>query len=115
MYIYSTISTDVDYQITGTTFRVTGKANVANQKIITPLGVATKATAEEVAELKKNHVFQLHLENGFLSISDHKEDAEKVAADMQARDKSAPDTEGDMLLDSEVEEVKGVTIKKKQQ
>lgn len=113
MYIYSTISADVDYQTSAGTIRISGKANVANTKIITPSGIATKVTAEDFAALKGNHVFALHMENGFITVSEGKGDAEKVAADMTTRDKSAPDTENDMLLDSETTDVQGTTITKK--
>lgn len=114
MYVYSTISADVDYAVDDEkVIRIAGKANVANRNIITPRGMATKVTDEQVAALKKNHVFQLHLENGFLTIEKSKEDPEKVAASMQGRDKSAPDTTEDMLLKGDVEDVEGTVVKGK--
>lgn len=113
MYIYSTLSADVNYTIGDRKFAVAGKANVANRNIITPRGMVTKATAEEVAELKKNRIFALHLKNGFLTIEDRQHDVEKVASSMEARDKSAPDTENDLMLDAEVESVEGTTVKRK--
>ena len=114
MYIYSTISADVDYQTEAGTIRIAGKANVANSNIITPRGMATKVTAEQYAALQKNHVFALQKENGFLTAENHKEDADKVAANMQGRDKSAPDTTEDMLLGGDVDAVDGTVIKKKE-
>lgn len=115
MYIYSTISADVDYQTEHGNIRVNGQANIANRNFITPRGVATKVTDEQFAELKKNHVFQLHMENGFISAERHREDADKVASNMTGRDKSAPDTPETMLLDGDVEEVKGTVIKRRRQ
>ena len=100
--------------VTGGTIRIAGKANVANSNIITPRGMATKVTAEQYAALQKNHVFALQKENGFLTAEQHKEDAEKVAANMQGRDKSAPDTTEDMLLGGDVDAVDGTVIKKKE-
>lgn len=113
MYIYSTISADVDYATASGNIRIAGKANVANRNIITPRGVATKITDEQYAELKKNRVFALHSDNGFLTAEKSKADPEKVASDMQSRDKSAPDTTEDMLLDGETEAVEGTVIKRK--
>ena len=114
MYIYSTISADVDYTTDAGVIRIAGKANVANSNIITPRGMASKVTDEQYAALKKNHVFQMHAENGFLTAEIHKEDPEKVAANMQGRDKSAPDTTEDMLLGGDVDAVDGTVIKKKE-
>ncbi len=114
MYVYSTISADVDYTCENdVVIRIAGKANVANRNIITPRGMVTKVTDEQLAELKKNHVFQLHLENGFLTIEKSKADRDKVASDMTGRDKSAPDTTEDMLLKGDVEDVEGTVVKGK--
>ena len=114
MYIYSTISADVDYQTEVGTIRIAGRANVANSNIITPRGMATKITAEQYAALQKNHVFALQKENGFLTAENYKEDAEKVAANMVGRDDSAPDTTEDMLLNADVADVEGTVIKRKE-
>lgn len=58
----------------------------------TPRGRVTEISDEQYAQLKDNHVFQLHKENGFISVENRKEDPEKVATNMEASDKSAPDT-----------------------
>lgn len=114
MYIYSTISADVDYAVDDDkVIRIAGKANVANRNIITPRGMVTQVTDEQVAALKKNHVFKIHLDNGFLTIEKSKAEPEKVAANMTGRDKSAPDTTEDMLLKGDVEDVDGTVIKGK--
>lgn len=115
MYIYSTISADVNYSVeSGDKILIAGKANVANRNIITPRGTMTRVTDEQIALLKRNHVFQKHLENGFLTIESKKGEADKVASNMTPRDTSAPDTGNDMLMDDDIEEVKGTTIKRKQ-
>lgn len=108
IYVYSTLSNDQRY----TTYRgvsggapqpaqsifIAGKANVSNRNFITPLGVVTEVTAEQLAELRRNEVFRLHETNGHLSISQTHTDPEKVAASMEGRDASAP------LVDQDFEE-----------
>lgn len=61
-----------------------------NDRFITPLGVATEVSKEELALLEKNPVFQMHKENGYIIVQDKKADAEKVASNMQGNDGSAP-------------------------
>lgn len=110
-YVYSTLSNDNNYG--GVLIR--GKANVANKNIITPLGVATKVDGSQLEVLKASHVFNLHQENGFITVEKFKEDADKVASDMTGRDASAPETpETLMLKDKTVESVEGTNVKHKQ-
>jgi len=100
LYVFSTLSNDqkyVSYETTSSGLQVekgfveiVGGANVANKNVITPRGVATKVTAEQLEQLRKNHVFQQHEHNGFITISEGKADADEVAADMTGRDESAP-------------------------
>src|SRR6059058_692352 len=47
---------------------VKGGAGVANDRVITPRGVATMVTEEDVALLQRNSVFKLHMDNGFVTI-----------------------------------------------
>lgn len=105
LYVYSTLSNDQSY----TTYSdvaggvpqkshaifIAGKANVANAHFITPLGMVTEVTAEQLAELRRNPVFRLHEQNGHLSVSQAKADPEHVAASMQGRDASAQLVEQD--------------------
>ncbi|AZD85004.1 hypothetical protein C4K14_2170 [Pseudomonas chlororaphis subsp. aureofaciens] len=105
IYLYSTLSNDQSYtsyqQVDGgapqpvSSILVHGKANVSTKQFVTPRGTATEVTAEQLAELRTNDVFKLHVKNGFITISQAKEDAEKVAADMTGRDQSAPLVEQD--------------------
>lgn len=76
---------------------VEGGAGVANNKsLITPQGVVTEVSAEQLDQLKKVELFQTHMENGYLTILDKKPaDVESVAADMQRGDGSAPLTHAD--------------------
>lgn len=100
LYVYSTLSCDVTYQnhVSGANdmpvvvaeVRVMGGAGVANDRLITPQGVATSITEQDAEALRNNPVFRLHEENGFVRIEAKKIDIEKVVADMTARDESAP-------------------------
>lgn len=107
IYVYSTLSNDQQYtQYAGKadnnlapnvehSILIAGKANVTNKHFITPRGMVTEVTAEDLAILKKNELFKIHEANGFITYSESKEDAEKVAAVMEGRDKSAPLVEQD--------------------
>ena len=110
-YVYSTLSNDNRYG----DVLINGKANVANKNVITPLGVVTRITSAQLDECKSYPVFQLHLDNGYLTVEKHKEDADLVASDMTGRDASAPETpETLMLNDSDVESVEGTHVTRKQ-
>jgi hypothetical protein len=105
IYVYSTLSSDQLYTsythgpnglaIPNGEIFISGKANVMDKHFITRLGVATKITAEQLVELKKNDLFNLHVKNGFIKYDKAEADAEVVAADMQGRDQSAPLVEQD--------------------
>lgn len=107
LYIYSTLSNDQAYTSYGQkvadgvapktehVILIAGKANVSTKHFITPLGAVTKISAEDYAILKQNPMFQIHKENGYITVSEAKDDADKVAASMQGRDKSAPLVEED--------------------
>lgn len=102
--IFSTLSNDQSYTFYkkegGSTnversIFIAGKANVANKHLITPSGMATSVSDEDYADLQNNEVFNLHVKNGFLSVSKVKADPEKVAKGMTSKDESAPKTEKD--------------------
>lgn len=100
IYVYSTLTADQMYANYGSSangvpvltskIAIQGGANLMGKNLITPHGVVTPVSAEDLAELRKNEVFKLHLANGFLKISEAKADADDVAADMETRDQSAP-------------------------
>jgi hypothetical protein len=105
-YIYSTASTHVEYVKYGPTpqggvpaierkVAVRGGANVANKHVITPRGVVTPVTAEDLAFLYSNEQFCKDLRTGFLTVESVKEDPDTVARDMNPRDGSAPATPRD--------------------
>ena len=74
---------------------IKGGANVANKHIVTPRGVVTEVSDSDLALLMKDPHFQQHMKAGFLSVEDHKVSANKVAKDMEPKDKSAPRTPED--------------------
>lgn len=94
IYIYSTLSNDQRYQLKdGRSVLVAGKANVANKQLITPKGMATAISEDEFNLLQENIVFKAHSNNGFVSASHDKQDAEAFASrNLEASDKSAQDT-----------------------
>lgn len=99
-YVYSTLSANMDY--TGWVdgggdlprvewaVRIGGHANVANKHFDTPRGVITGISSEELELLKSNPIFLMHEKNGFITVEQSNEDIEKVVADMEGRDQSAP-------------------------
>lgn len=104
-YVYSTLSADQEYTayreggadlpITAGSVFIKGGANVADKRLHTPYGVVTEVDGDQLAALESNHVFQLHKANGFIRVSDKREDPEVVAADMEGRSPDAPLVDGD--------------------
>lgn len=90
-----------------------GGANVADRAIITPRGVVTEVSDEELALLKENKLFNTHCENGFITIETKKVDVEKVTPDMEARDGSAPLTPGDFEVEGKAAPSTGKASAKK--
>lgn len=75
---------------------VAGGANVANRKLVTPQGVVTKVSEDDLAVLEANEVFQLHKANGFITVSKSKpSDPDAAAASQEQRDAAAPLVAGD--------------------
>lgn len=108
-FVYSTLSTDVFYvpyhekldqndmpiaeKDAGVLIK--GGANVATKHLVTPKGVVTTVSDEQLEMLEKNDLFQLHKKNGFIIVDTSKVDPEVRAADMEQRDDSAPATPND--------------------
>ncbi|HLV82422.1 MAG TPA: hypothetical protein VKY62_01455 [Devosia sp.] len=115
VYVYSTLSCDQIYTNSQHTasgvptaaskILIKGGANLMTKAMVTPRGVVTKITAEELQVLRANEVFKLHMANGFITISEAKADADVVAADMTGRDQSAPivEQDGDIPLPASAE------------
>jgi hypothetical protein len=107
LYVYSTLSASVRYAasepggadvpVPTDGILIGGGTNVANKNLITPRGaVITEVSPEQLQRLRDDEVFKLHEANGFVTVSDHLEDGEKVAGSgMETRDASAPLTPED--------------------
>jgi len=104
-YVYSTLSCDNEYrgykkgggdipQVEAHVL-IKGGAGIANRNIITPRGVATEVTKEELIILEANEQFQLHVKNGFIMVESKRSEADEVAKNMTKKDKSAPATPDD--------------------
>lgn len=76
---------------------IKGGAGVANDRLITPLGIATEIPEEMLAKLELNPDFRRHKKNGFIVVRDRRGDPDKIATDMNARDLSKPLTPADYL------------------
>lgn len=107
-YIVSTLSAPVTYTFYGALsgnmkkvikeITINGGANVANKRtLVTPSGVPTQVSADELEMLKKHPVFKKHEASGHVKIvnTGYQEEAEKAAKDMAEKDTSAPRTPKD--------------------
>ena len=105
VYVFSTLANDQlytnwlqggnDLPIKGHSVLIKGGTGVANDRLITPLGVSTEITDYDLEELKKNPSFLDHEKNGFITVRNKKAETEKVASDMNLKDESAPMTNSD--------------------
>ncbi len=100
IYVYSTLTSGQSYTIYAPehngvprileTISINGGANLASKQLITPLGVRTEITEEQLEKLKENRLFKMHVEGGFIKTMKIKTDPEKVVPDLESRDRSAP-------------------------
>lgn len=98
-YVYSTLTAPQEYtdwqMMDGgvntiiRSIRIEGGHGVINKHFITPQGVATQVTEEELAFLQNNYSFKEHMKNGFIVVDKKKSDTERVVRDMKARDGSS--------------------------
>lgn len=105
-YVFSTLANDQNYtfwakgggdiQIEERRIFVAGGTGVANDRLITPIGTATEISVDDIVHLENHPVFKMHKENGYVTIQRTSADPEKVAADMNLKDESAPLTDSDM-------------------
>jgi len=103
LYVYCTLTSDQRYtnwrkgendipSEIGSVF-IKGGAGVANDRLVTPRGVVTAITADDLKLLEANDDFKLHKKNGFVEVSQSLADADEVAAEMAGFDLSTPLTE----------------------
>lgn len=104
-YVFSTLANDqlytnwiqggADLPVKGHQVLINGGTGVANDRLITPMGVCTEISEYDLEELQRNKVFKDHEAKGFLVVRAKNADAEKVASDMNLDDESAPLTDAD--------------------
>lgn len=104
-YVFSTLTNDQAYTNwnhggndvakRGKTVLIKGGANRADKNFLTPKGVVTKVTDEELEFLKGIRVFKIHVEKGFIKYEKAQKNVDKVSEDMSSKDASAPLKDGD--------------------
>lgn len=107
LYVTSTLGQDVhytDYRPGGADLPQKGEgvtiyggtAVMDSKRLVTPQGVVTSITPEDLEILERNNVFQQHRDNGFVTVSDVNRDPEvTVAGGMEQKDNSAQLTKHD--------------------
>ncbi len=108
-YVYSTLSCDQGYAIydkgaegmpiLNRVIFINGKANITNKVLVTPRGVATEVSDDDLETLNKDYHFSEHVRLGFISFDSKKFDADEVSKDMTKQDKSAPKTKDELEND----------------
>lgn len=108
-YVYCTLANDQRYierdknrNVVATVF-IAGKANVPNKHMLTARGVSTEVTDEQLSVLRKNKVFKLHEQNGYITVDARKADANKVSDSMNGNDPSQPDTSERLVAEKKPE------------
>ncbi len=104
-YVYSTLTASTDYCVwmpggndlptAGRSIVIKGGTGIAikgatSKDFITPYGIVTQVTDEELALLEADDAFKLHVKRGYIRVERTKIDPEKVAANMASRDGSSP-------------------------
>jgi hypothetical protein len=74
---------------------IAGGHGVATKNLVTPKGVATRVSEEDLEFLLKNKSFQKHVKAGFMTHDKNKVDPEKKVANMSKADGCAPLTPND--------------------
>lgn len=117
-YAVSTLTNDVEYPVYGPlipgaarvierSIVIKGKAGLPNKHLLTPRGVVTPVTDEDIAALETNPVYLAHFQNGWVTIEKmDPRDADKVAADQNEKDGSAQKTAEDLAADGKAAKVK---------
>jgi hypothetical protein len=125
IHIYSTLTCDniyhrtipggADIPLFTDDVMIKGGAGIANDRLITPRGVVTTITEEQLESCRSDPVFKMHEKNGFIQVGENLIDADVAAADMVGRDQSAPLVPADLPADNQPmeSEAPAVTTKKK--
>jgi hypothetical protein len=124
-YITSTMAADVTYHLYSNisdsrngvpkikrSVLIRGKSGVADKVLITPMGVRTVVSDEDMELLNNDITFNTHRKNGYITVESSDRNTEVVVADgMKTRDDSAPITPEDFAEDDKAKPV-GITGKK---
>lgn len=101
IFVYSTLTSSTKYtnwnkgpgdlaKRTGSVL-IQGGSNVANKHLVTPRGVVTEVSEEQLKILESNETFKRHKARGYIKVERIKaETIEKAVSDMVQRDPSAP-------------------------
>ena len=111
LYVFSTLTNSVTYTEyvkrkgndlpkRGRSVTIQGGAGLTTRHLLTPRGVATEITGEDLSLLESNKVFQRHVANGFLSVSESKPDPDRAVKDHMERDGAAPLTDAEIEAES---------------
>lgn len=77
------------------TICIKGGSDVVDKKtLLTPQGVVTEVSKEDLALLETNPVFKMHVENGYITITDNEKAANKAGEKLEV-DKSSQITDED--------------------
>lgn len=80
---------------------IKGKAGLPNKHLLTPRGVVTSVTSEELAELEKHKIYLRMRDNGwFTVVNADPRDADKIAADQAEGDGSKQLTKAELAKKS---------------
>lgn len=110
-YVFSTLANDQNYQNwhageggnnnPGHSVFIKGGSGIANDRLVTPQGVMTTISDDDLAALEQNEVFKLHRSKGHIVVKARSADPEKIASDMNRADPSAPRTPADYAGEAE--------------
>lgn len=100
-YVYSTISTSVNYPIYAQSHSkdlsvivkdivIKGGAGVADRHCLTPKGFVTEVSDEDLEHLEKNATFLKHKQAGFIYVEKKSISITKAVSNMNPRDNSSP-------------------------
>lgn len=119
VYIFSTLTASNTYvkyttgggdlPVTERSVTIAGGSNLPNKHMLTSIGVMTEVSDEDYAWLQNDEIFKLHMKNGYLTVRDKPAAAEKVAADMDTRDQSAPLVDADFTEKPPIPNADGIT------
>lgn len=69
---------------------VKGGAHITQKNLVTPYGVATEVTDEQLEQLRSNQVFVAHERNGFVKVDSRPLKEDELVSDLEIADESAP-------------------------